>query len=287
MFYHKEEFIMHRSIQIICTFLLVLSLAIAGCGQQNTSTSSASGSASSQKAALKVGVTPGPHAEVMDVVKKVAEKNGLELEVIEFNDYVQPNAALVSGEIDVNSFQHQPYLDNMVKDRGYNLVSVAKTIIFPMGVYSKKIKNISDIANGAALAIPNDPTNGGRALMLLEKAGLLKLKDGLGIQATVADIVENPKNIKIQEMDAAQIPRSLEDMDAAVINTNYAMSAGLVPNKDALILEDSNSPYANILATTSDKKDDPRIQQLIKIYQSDEVKAFVDDHFAGSAFAAW
>ena len=281
---------MKHSLQIIGALLLTLSLFIAGCGQQGASSRSASGSASGSSqntAALKVGVTPGPHAEVMDVVKKVAAKNGLALEVIEFSDYVQPNAALVSGEIDINSFQHQPYLDNMVKDRGYNLVSVAKTIIFPMGVYSKKIKSLADLRDGASLAIPNDPTNGGRALMLLEKAGLLKLKDGLGIKATVADITENPKNIKIQEMDAAQIPRSLEDMDAAVINTNYAMSAGLVPSKDALILEDSNSPYANILATTTEKKDDPRIQQFIRIYQSDEVKAFVDEHFAGSAFAAW
>jgi D-methionine transport system substrate-binding protein len=256
---------------------LLLGIA-AGCGTQGNDDSNKT---------LKVGVTPGPHAEIMDVVKKVAEKDGLKIEVVEFSDYVQPNVALSQGEIDANSFQHAPYLDNMVKDRKYDIVSVAKTVIFPMGVYSKKIKSLDELQPGATIAIPNDPSNGGRALLLLEKAGLIGLKPNIGIQATVADIVDNPKNFNITELEAAQIPRSLEDIDCAAINTNYAMTAGLLPNKDAMVLEDADSPYANILAVQSAKKDSPAIQKLIKAYHSDEVKSFVEEHFKGSAFAAW
>lgn len=263
------------------TILLVLLFVVgltAGCSKQSTT---------GTDKPLKVGVTAGPHAEVMDVVKKVAEKDGLKIEVIEFNDYVQPNVSLSQGDIDANSFQHQPYLDNMVKDRNYDIVSVAKTVIFPMGIYSKKIKNIADVKDGATVAIPNDPTNGGRALLLLEKVGLIKLKPTAGIKAAVTDIVENPKNLKIKELEAAQIPRSLEDVDFAAINTNYAITAGLVPNKDAIAIEDVNSPYANIIAVKSANKDNPAIQKLIKAYQSDEVKKFIQEHFQGSVTAAW
>lgn len=236
---------------------------------------------------LKVGVTAGPHAEVMDKVKKVAEKDGLKIEVVEFNDYIQPNVALSQGDIDVNSFQHQPYLDNVVKDRKFEIVSVAKTIIFPMGIYSNKVKNIAEVKEKAVVAIPNDPTNGGRALLLLEKLGLIKLKPGAGLTATAADIQDNPKKIVVRELDAAQIPRILADVDVAAINTNYAMTAGLVPNKDAIALEDANSPYANILVVQTKNKDNASVQKLIKAYQSDEVKEFVTEHFKGSVNIAW
>ena len=265
------------------SLLLAAALAMvvfAGCGGGEKK-------AAKNDAPLKVGVTPGPHAEVMDEVKKIAEKNGLKIQVIEFSDYVTPNSALADGEIDVNSFQHQPYLDNVVKDRGYKLVSVAKTMIFPIGIYSKKIKDIKDVGDNAVITLPNDPTNGGRALVLLEKVGLIKLKEGLGIKATPADIVENKKNLKIIESEAAQIPRTLDDVTIAAINCNYAMSAGLVPAKDALAREDSNSPYANILVTRENMKDDPRIAQLIKAYHSPEIKKFVNEHFGGSAFPTW
>lgn len=255
-------------------------LALAGCGDGGKK-------AAEDGAPLKVGVTPGPHAEVMDEVKKIAEKNGLKIQVIEFSDYVTPNSALADGEIDVNSFQHQPYLDNVVKDRGYKLVSVAKTMIFPIGIYSKKIKDIKEIGDNAVVTLPNDPTNGGRALVLLEKIGLIRLKEGLGIDATPADIVENRKNLKIIESEAAQIPRTLEDVTIAAINCNYAMSAGLVPARDALAREDNSSPYANILATRENMKDDPRVARLIKAYHSPEIKRFVNEHFGGSAFPAW
>jgi D-methionine transport system substrate-binding protein len=266
----------------LALFLLIVVSAtlFAGCG-------GAKQEAAKADRPLKIGVTAGPHAEIMDVVKKIAEKDGLKIQVVEFNDYIQPNVALNQGDIDANSFQHQPYLDNIIKDRKFDLVTVAKTVIFPMGLYSKKVKNLTEIKPGSIVAIPNDPTNGGRALALLEKQGLLKLKPGLGHKATVADIVENPKNLKVKELDAAQIPRSLADVDLAAINTNYAMTAGMVPIKDAIALEDGNSPYANLIVTRSKDKDDPALQKLIKAYHSEEVKKFVLEHFKGSVVAAW
>jgi len=262
---------------IVSTLIFTLGLS-AGCGQQSTA---------KVEKILKVGVTAGPHAEIMDVVKKVAEKDGLKIQVVEFNDYIQPNVALNQGDIDVNSFQHGPYLDNIIKDRKYDIMPLAKTVIFPMGIYSTKIKTITDLAQGAIVAIPNDPTNGGRALLLLAKVNLIKLKPGTGLNAAVTDIIENPKNITIKELDAAQIPRSLADIDMAAINTNYAITAGLVPTKDAIAIEDSNSPYANILAVRTKDKEDPSVQKLVKAYHSDEVKAFIQEHFKGSVAVGW
>ncbi|MCX7779765.1 MAG: MetQ/NlpA family ABC transporter substrate-binding protein [Negativicutes bacterium] len=269
---------LNKSIAIL--LVLVFSVALlGGCSSKQ--------SAGDAAKPIKVGVTAGPHAEVFEVVKKVAEKDGLKIQIVEFNDYIQPNVALNQGDIDVNSYQHQPYLDNMVKDRKYEIVSIAKTVIFPMGLYSKKIKSVNELKNGATVAIPNDPTNGGRGLLLLEKQGLIKLKEGAGLKAAVTDIVANPKNIKIKELDAAQIPRSLDDVDLAAINTNFAMTAGLVPTKDAIALEDGNSPYANVIAVRTKDKDNPVFQKLVKAYQSEEVKKFVAEHFKGSVIAAW
>ena len=266
-----------KGIALLAT--LVFTLGLAGCSQQS--------STPKVEKTIKVGVTAGPHAEIMDVVKKVAAKDGLKIEVIEFNDYIQPNVALSQGDIDVNSFQHQPYLDNIIKDRKYEIVSLAKTVIFPMGVYSTKIKKLSELPEGAIVGIPNDPTNGGRALLLLETNQLIKLKPGAGIKAAVTDIIENPKKITLKELDAAQIPRSLADLDIAAINTNYAITAGLVPTKDAIAIEDINSPYANIIAVRTKDKEDPALKKLVKAYQSDEVKAFIAEHFKGSVAVGW
>lgn len=263
----------------LCLILIFITALAAGCSQQST--------AGMEQKILKVGVTAGPHAEIMDVVKKIAKKDGLTIEIVEFNDYIQPNVALSQGDIDVNSFQHKPYLDNIIKDRNYDIVSVANTVIFPMGIYSNKLKNTADLQTEAIVAIPNDPTNGARALLLLEKSGLVTLKSGAGLKAAVTDIVSNPKKIIIKELDAAQIPRSLADMDAAAINTNYALTAGLVPDKDTIAIEDINSPYANIIAVRSKEKENPAVQKLIKAYHSDEVKAFIVEHFKGSVTAAW
>lgn len=268
-------------ILLIClAFLLTLA---AGCGQSQT----AKPATPPADKPLKVGVTAGPHAQILEAVKKVAEKDGLKIQIVEFNDYIQPNVALNQGDIDLNSFQHLPYLENIVKDRKYDIVMIAKTITFPMGLYSKKLKNVKDLKDGATVAIPNDPTNGGRALALFEQAGLLKLKPGLGHKASVADIADNPKKLKIRELDAAQIPRSLDDLELAAINTNYAMPAGLTPGKDSLVLEDPNSPYANIIAVRGKDKDNPAYKKFVKAYQSDEVKKFVNEQFKGSIVVAW
>lgn len=267
-------------------FIAVLSviclMAFAGCGADADKGKEAAG-----KTSLKVGVTPGPHAEIMEVVKKKAAEDGLQIEIVEFSDYIQPNVALHNGEIDVNSYQHQPFLDAQVKDRGYKIETLAKTIIFPMGIYSKKMKSLAEIKDGAIVSIPNDPSNAGRALMIMEKAGLLKLKENAGLSATVADVKENPKHLQIKELEAAQVPLSLVDVAFAVINTNYAVSAGLVPAKDALFLEDGNSPYANILVIQSKDKDQPIYQKLLKAYHSDEVKKYVEEHFKGAGLVIW
>lgn len=236
---------------------------------------------------LKIGVTPGPHAQILEKVKPIAAKDGIELTVLEFSDYVIPNQALSQGDLDVNSFQHQPYLDNQVKDRGYEIVSIAKTVVFPMGIYSKKAKSLEELPNGAKIAVPNDPTNGGRALLLLQAKGLIKLKEGAGLKASPLDIVDNPKKLQIVELDAAQLPRSLDDVTAAAVNTNYALEAGLDPLKDAIARENVESPYANVIAVRKADKDKPWVAKLVKAYQNDEVKQFIATTFKGAVTPAW
>ncbi|MCS6496220.1 MetQ/NlpA family ABC transporter substrate-binding protein [Burkholderia thailandensis] len=248
---------------------------------------SAHAQAQAQAQTIKVGVTGGPHAQVMEEVKKVAAKSGLDIRIVEFSDYVQPNAALAAGDLDANSYQHGPYLEAQVKDRGYKIVKVADTVTFPMGIYSKRVKSLADLRPGARIAIPNDPTNGGRALLLLQKQGLLKLRDGAGLKATRFDVVDNPKQLKLVELDAAQIPRSLADVDAAAINTNYAMEAGLKPKQDAIAIEGPNGPYANILAVRAEDKDKPWVAKLVAAYRSPEVKRFIARQFGGAVIAAW
>ena len=231
---------------------------------------------------IKVGVSPGEHAEIMEEVAKVAAPKGLNIEVIEFSDYVVPNQALNDGELNANSFQHQPYLDNQIADRGFDIVSVGTTITTPMGVYSKKVKSLDELADGATVAIPNDPTNGGRALLVLASKGLIKVDESKGLKVGPADVTENPKNIQFAELDAAQLPRSLDDVDAAVINTNYAMEAGLHPKKDAIAIEGEKSPYANVIAVRSADKDAPWVKTLVESYHDDSIKAFINEQFKGA-----
>ena len=278
---------MKKLFALIAT-LLVASLALAGCGSTDTASSGAAQKNTSGMKTLKVGATAVPHAEILEVVKPLLEKEGINLEIVEFNDYVQPNLALNDKELDANFFQHEPYLKNFMEEhKEVKLKSALGVHIEPMGVYSKKVKDLKDLKDGAAIAIPNDPTNGGRALLLLQKAGLLKLKDGVNEKATVQDVTENPHNFKFQEVEAAQVPRTLDDVDAAVINTNYAMQVNLVPTKDALIMEDNTSPYVNILAVRDGDEQSPEIQALVKALQSKEVKDFINEKYKGAVVPAF
>lgn len=236
---------------------------------------------------IKVGVTPGPHARILEKVKEVAARDGLDIEILEFSDYVVPNQALNDGELNANSFQHKPYLDNQIADRGYRLVDVAWTVNFPMGIYSKKVKSFDELADGATIAIPNDPTNGGRALLILADKGFIKLDAEKGLKVGPADVVENPKNFNFIELDAAQLPRSLDDTDASVVNTNYALEAGLDPAKDPILKEGEKAPYINLVAVREADRDAPWVSALVKAYHSDEVKSFVNETFKGSVVTAW
>ena len=246
-----------------------------------------SAGAFAQDKQIKIGVTGGPHAQIMEQVKKVAAKDGLNIQVVEFSDYIQPNAALAAGDLDANSYQHLPYLEAQIKDRGYKFTHVAFTVTFPMGVYSKKIKSLDQLKQGARVGVPNDPTNGGRGLLLLQAKGVIKLRPDAGLKATPLDIVENPKNIKLVELDAAQLPRSLDDLDAAAINGNYAESAGLSPTRDAIAMEGPKGPYANLIAIRAADKDKPWVAKLVKAYHSPEIKAYVQSTFKESVITAW
>lgn len=235
---------------------------------------------------LKVGVSSGPYGEILQYAADIAAKEGIEVKVVEFSDYTMPNAALAQGDIDFNNFQHLPYLQNQVKQRGYDIVAVEKSIIVPLGLYSKKINTLADIPVGATVAVPNDPSNEARSLILLEKAGLIKLKSGTGTSATNADIIEDPKKLKIKQLDAAQLPRSLDDVDFAAVTLNYALSSGLDPKK-ALLLEGADTPWNLWFATLQSRKDDPRIRRYIELYRSPEVKAFILSRFQGTLIPTW
>ena len=236
---------------------------------------------------IKVGTTAGADVEILEKARDVAAKNGLTVEIIEFSDYVRPNLALADGDLDLNSFQHMPYLETFNKERNLNLVSIGTTYVSPIGFYSQKIKSLDELKEGDRLAIPNDPTNGGRALLLLEKAGFIKLKEGVGLTATPYDVVENRLNLKIIEVDAAQTPRTLEDTAASAINNSFAIPAGLNPIKDAIYLEDADSPYVNVIVARPDNKDNPLYQKFVAAYQSKEVAEFILQRFEGSTLPAF
>jgi D-methionine transport system substrate-binding protein len=276
----------NRSLALVLICLVSLSLALAGCGQSQTSSASAN---STGTTVLKVGATPVPHAEILEFIKPTLAKEGIDLKIVNYTDYVRPNLDLDSGELDADFFQHTPYLESFNKDHNLNLVSLTKVHIEPMGVYSKKITNLDQLKDGDTIAIPNDPSNSGRALALLAKAGLIQLKDGVGIKGTVNDIKGNPKQLKITSIDAPQLPRVLQDpkISAAVINTNYALEAGLNPTKDSLFTEDKDSPYANILVVKDSRKNDPALQKLAKALTSPEVKKFIEDKYKGSIVPAF
>lgn len=257
---------------------LATALILSGCGPKKEDNH------------IKVGISAGIDQPLWDAVKKVAkEKYNLDVEVVTFTDYVLPNSALSSGDIDANSFQHGPYLDKQIKERGYKLVAVGNTFVYPIAGYSRKIKSVSELKDNAQVAVPNDPTNLGRSLLLLQKQGLIKLKDNVGLLPTSLDIVENPKHLKIIEIEAPQLTRAIDDdkIDLAVINTNYSSQVGLTPGKNGLFVEDKDSPYVNVIVAREDNKDSQKVKDLVKAYQTDEVAAAADKIYHGDAVKGW
>jgi D-methionine transport system substrate-binding protein len=276
-----------RKLFTLVLTLAVLSVAVVGCGKTAPTSTPAAGE--KKEVTLKVGATPVPHAEILEAVKPILAKEGIKLEIKEFSDYVQPNMALDSNQLDANFFQHIPYLETFNKDKGLHLTYIAKVHIEPMGVYSKQVKDLKDLKDGATVAIPNDPSQVGRSLALLQKAGILKLKEGVGVKGTVQDIAENPKNLKVVELDAPQLPRVLDDakIAAAVINTNFALQANLNPVKDSIYLEDKESPYVNVLAVREADKTNEALQKLAKALNSPEIKKFIEDKYKGAVVPAF
>ncbi|UUZ74121.1 MetQ/NlpA family ABC transporter substrate-binding protein [Polaromonas sp. P1(28)-8] len=209
------------------------------------------------------------------------------MQIVEFSDYIQPNAALAAGDLDGNSYQHKPFLDQQVKDRGYKIVNVGYTVNFPDWPVFQKGQEPGRVERGARFGIPNDPTNGGRVLLVLQDKGLIKLRPEAGLKATPLDVIDNPKKLRFVELDAAQLPRSLDDLDASAVNTNYALSAGLNPAKDAIAQEAAKSPYVNLLAVREQDKDKPWVAKLVKAYHSEEIRKFIQTEFKGSVLAGF
>jgi len=236
---------------------------------------------------LVIAATQVPHAEILEFVKPTLAREGVDLDIKVFSDYVQPNLQTVDKQVDANFFQHKPYLDSFNKDRGAHLVAVAAVHVEPFGAYSRKIKKLADLKDGATVAIPNDPSNSGRALLLLAKQGLITLKDPSNIQATALDVANNPKHLKFRELEAAMLPRSLDDVDLALINTNYALEAGLVPTRDALFIEGADSPYANLIVAREDNKNSPALAKLVQALHTPEVKKFIQDKYKGAVVPAF
>ncbi|OOE50100.1 MetQ/NlpA family ABC transporter substrate-binding protein [Salinivibrio kushneri] len=248
---------------------LLVAVLLSGCAEENET--------------IKIGATVGPHAQVVESVAKQAKEEGIDVEVVEFSDYISPNAGLADGSLDLNSYQHQPFLDNFNQNHDSELVSIGRSILMRMGIYSDKVDNIEALANGAQIAIPNDPTNAGRALLLLEDAGLITLADNVGFKATLQDVQSNPKQLEFVEVEAAQLPRSLQDVDAAAITMNYVMSSGLDPSEQGIFLESKNAPLAvMVVAARKDDQDNPTYQRLLALFQSDKTRQFLQDTFNGT-----
>lgn len=267
---------MNRRQIVSAAVAAAVSLVLVGCGDKTPQE-------------LKVGATSGPHAAIVAEAAKVAAKSGLKVKVVEFTDYITPNRALADKALDVNVYQYEPFLKNFNKNQNTNLVKVADAVVQPMGLYSDTVKSLETVPEGAKIAIPNDPTNGGRALVLLKAAGLIELKPGVtGTTATVADITANPKAVKVVELEAAQLPRSLEDVDVACVPMNYAISGKLSPEKQGFYFESREAPFAlMVIAARPDNAEAKNVQAFVKAYQSPEVKAFIEKTFNGAVKAAW
>lgn len=258
------------SLRIIATVLLVFAFSTLVAAQQAGDT------------VVTIGATPVPHAEILAFVKPILQAQGVELRIVEFTDYVLPNLALADGELDANFFQHIPYLESFSADHQLDLAVLEKVHIEPIGLYSNRVDSLDGLRNGAVVAIPNDATNGGRALLLLAEAGLIQLAADVGITATVFDVVDNPRNLRFRELEAALLPRALADVDAAVINTNYALEAGLVPLRDALVIEGAESPYVNVVAVRSGDVDNPVLAKVAEALRLPQVRRFILDEYEGA-----
>lgn len=285
---------MKKLVSLLLTGALSFGL-LAGCGggttgsnntpANNSQTPSAENSASLEGTVIKVAASPTPHAEILKVAKDVLAEQGITLEIEEFTDYIQPNMVTEDGQVDANYFQHITYLNDFNEENGTHLVSVADLHYEPFGIYAGKTASLEELPDGAVIGVPNDPTNEGRALLLLQQEGLITLKEGVGLTATKLDIAENPKNLDIQELEAAQLPRSLDSLDLAVINGNYALQAGLNA-ADALAVESTDGEaaqaYVNVLVVKEGRENDPAIQALVEALKSDEVKAFMEENWPGA-----
>lgn len=281
---------MKKKLLVLITCLFLVSAVLAGCGTKQSDKAPAD-NAQSEKATIVVGATAKPHAEILAIIKPLLAKENVDLEIKEFTDYVQLNPALNEKQIDANFFQHIYYLNDYNEKNGTDLVWTVRVHKEPMGVYSKKIKDLKELKNGDLIGIPNDTTNGGRALKVLESAGLITLKEGAGVTATEVDIVKNPKNLQVKMMDAAMLPRSLDDLDICVVNGNYAIEAKLNPAKDSIFTEDPKSTFAadldNVLVVRAEDKDKDAIKKLGAALQSQEVKEFLEEKYPGACVSAF
>lgn len=239
------------------------------------------------KTAVKVGIMSGEDEDVWRVVTAQAAERGLTIETVVFNDYTQPNEALERGEIDANAFQHKPYLDNQIKTQGYHIVPVGYTGVWPIGLYSKKYANIADLPEDAVIGVPNDPSNEGRALRVLQSEHLIKLREGTGILATTTDIAENPKHLVIKELDAGIVGRSVEDLDGAVVNTDWALKSGLTPENRIAQEAVADNPYRNFIAVKAGNENQPWVKTLVASYQNEKVKAEFDRVYKGTGISAY
>lgn len=258
---------------------LTLSLSLTACGEK--------AEAPAETVTLKVAASATPHAEILEQVKPLLAEQGIDLVITEYGDYVVPNTAVEEGEEDANYFQHIPYLESFNEKEGTHLVNVGGVHVEPMGIYAGKTASLEELADGATIAIPNDPTNEGRALLLLEAQGLIKLTDSTNLEATPNDIAENPKNLSFKELEAAMLPKAVEEVDLSVINVNYALEAGFVPSEDALAIEDADSPYVNIVAVKEGNEEDPAIVALVKALQSDTVRDYINETYGGAVVPAF
>ncbi len=266
---------MKKVLSLVLTVVLSLSVLVA-CSSKETDLEK-----------IKIGVTPEPHRALIELVVDDLKEQGVEVEVIEFTDYVTPNTTLADGDLDANFFQHAPYFDDFIKKQELDLVSIGNVHVEPMALYSNSIESIDDLKDGSDIAIPNDSVNGGRALLLLAANGIIELDESAGIEATPKDIVDNPKNLKFTELEAAFLPRALDDVYAAVINGNYALEADLNPVKDGLLIEGGESPYANLIAVRKGEENEEKFTKLLKALQSDKVRNYIEESYEGAVVPAF